>query len=109
MSEQTGASEQIGATERTDAHDRADTSERPGTPASAESPRAIDSVVEADGAAGTETASAILTEDQVKAALRKVKDPELNLNIMDLGLVYAITVEGARVSIDMSLTSPGCP
>ena len=50
-----------------------------------------------------------LTEDQVKLALRRVKDPELNLNILDLGLVYAIRVEGSAVAIDMSLTSPGCP
>lgn len=47
--------------------------------------------------------------DQVKATLRRVKDPELNLNIVDLGLVYDINVDGAAVSIDMSLTSPGCP
>ncbi len=51
----------------------------------------------------------MVTEEQVKKALRKVKDPELNLNIVDLGLVYAINVEGSTVSIDMSLTSPGCP
>ena len=50
-----------------------------------------------------------ITEDQVKLALRRVKDPELNLNIVDLGLVYDVRVEGAKVSIDMSLTSPGCP
>ena len=50
-----------------------------------------------------------LTEDQVKLALRRVKDPELNLNILDLGLVYAIRVDGNAVSIDMTLTSPGCP
>jgi metal-sulfur cluster biosynthetic enzyme len=50
-----------------------------------------------------------ITEDQVKLALRRVKDPELNLNIIDLGLVYDIRVDGAKVSIDMSLTSPGCP
>ena len=50
-----------------------------------------------------------ITEDQVKATLRRVKDPELNLNIVDLGLVYAIAVDGARVAVDMSLTSPGCP
>ena len=60
-----------------------------------------------------EEASAIdaepLTEDQVKLALRRVKDPELNLNILDLGLVYAIRVDGNDVSIDMTLTSPGCP
>jgi metal-sulfur cluster biosynthetic enzyme len=47
--------------------------------------------------------------DQVRLALRRVKDPELNLNILDLGLVYDIAVEGSDVRIDMSLTSPGCP
>jgi len=47
--------------------------------------------------------------DQVKLALRKVKDPELNLNIIDLGLVYDIRVDGSDVQIDMTLTSPGCP
>jgi metal-sulfur cluster biosynthetic enzyme len=50
-----------------------------------------------------------LDEDVVRAALRRVKDPELNLNIVDLGLVYGIAVSGPKVSIDMSLTSPGCP
>jgi metal-sulfur cluster biosynthetic enzyme len=62
---------------------------------------------EGEGAEGA--AADALTEDQVKIALRRVKDPELNLNILDLGLVYAIRVEGTAVSIDMSLTSPGCP
>ncbi len=47
--------------------------------------------------------------DQIKLALRKVKDPELNLNIIDLGLVYDIRVDGSDVQIDMTLTSPGCP
>ncbi|MEP7066963.1 MAG: metal-sulfur cluster assembly factor [Gemmatimonadota bacterium] len=50
-----------------------------------------------------------LDVDVVRAALRRVKDPELNLNIVDLGLVYDIAVEGSRVNINMSLTSPGCP
>jgi len=50
-----------------------------------------------------------ITEDQVKAVLRRVKDPDLNLNILDLGLIYSIRVDGAKVSVDMSLTSPGCP
>ena len=50
-----------------------------------------------------------LDEDVVRAALRRVKDPELNLNIVDLGLVYGIAVDGPNVSINMSLTSPGCP
>jgi metal-sulfur cluster biosynthetic enzyme len=47
--------------------------------------------------------------DQVTLALRKVKDPELNLNIVDLGLVYDVMVDGSDVTIDMTLTSPGCP
>ena len=50
-----------------------------------------------------------LTPDQVKLALRRVKDPELNLNVVDLGLIYDIRVEGSDVAVDMSLTSPGCP
>lgn len=51
-----------------------------------------------------------LTADQVKLALRKVKDPELGLNIVDLGLVYDIAVDPSNnVHVDMTLTSPGCP
>ena len=49
------------------------------------------------------------TVDQVKMALRRVKDPDLNLNIIDLGLVYDIAVEDRSVKVDMSLTSPACP
>lgn len=51
----------------------------------------------------------VASEDQVKLALRRVKDPDLNLNIVDLGLVYSIAVEGTTVRIDMTLTSPACP
>ena len=50
-----------------------------------------------------------LSEDQVRLALRRVKDPEIGLNIVDLGLVYEISLDGADVNVDMSLTSPGCP
>jgi len=49
------------------------------------------------------------TVDQVKMALRRVKDPDLNLNIIDLGLVYDIAVDDRSVKVDMSLTSPACP
>jgi metal-sulfur cluster biosynthetic enzyme len=51
----------------------------------------------------------VVSEDQVKLALRRVKDPDLQLNIIDLGLVYAIAVDGTTVKIDMTLTSPACP
>jgi metal-sulfur cluster biosynthetic enzyme len=50
-----------------------------------------------------------ITADQARLVLRRVKDPELNLNIVDLGLIYEVHVTGANVQIDMSLTSPGCP
>lgn len=51
-----------------------------------------------------------IAEDDVRAALRRVKDPELNLNIVDLGLVYTIEVtEASNVHVEMTLTSPGCP
>ena len=59
--------------------------------------------------AESQASAAPPSADQVKLALRKVKDPELNLNIVDLGLVYEIAVDGGDVNIDMTLTSPGCP
>lgn len=52
----------------------------------------------------------MLTPDYIRKALRTVKDPELNLNIIDLGLVYDIEVgETNDVHVKMTLTSPGCP
>ena len=45
---------------------------------------------------------------QVQQALRTVHDPEIPVNIVDLGLVYDCTVHGSAVDIDMTLTAPGC-
>lgn len=61
--------------------------------------------------AATEPAATtgVVSEDQVKLALRRVKDPDLQLNIVDLGLVYGIAVDGTTVKVDMTLTSPACP
>ena len=60
-------------------------------------------------APGSAAAFSEFSLEQAKLALRKVKDPDLNLNIVDLGLVYDVRVEGNDVTVDMSLTSPGCP
>lgn len=49
------------------------------------------------------------TEKDVRRALRKVKDPELNLDLVVLGLVYEIDIQDTHVKATMSLTSPFCP
>jgi metal-sulfur cluster biosynthetic enzyme len=54
--------------------------------------------------------AALPTPDIVRKALRTVKDPELNLNIIDIGLIYDVEVGGSGdVHVRMTLTSPGCP
>ena len=53
--------------------------------------------------------TAVLSSDTVRQALRQVKDPELDMNIVDLGLVYDVEVDDGLVRINMTLTSPGCP
>jgi metal-sulfur cluster biosynthetic enzyme len=50
------------------------------------------------------------TAESIRKALRQVRDPELNLNIIDIGLVYDVAVaESGDVKVQMTLTSPGCP
>ncbi len=55
------------------------------------------------------TAILLISEDMVRDALREVIDPELGENLVDLGLVYGIHIEGTRVAVDLTLTTPGCP
>ena len=47
--------------------------------------------------------------DAIVGALKTVKDPELNVNIVDLGLVYTIQIREDQVDVEMTLTSPACP
>ena len=49
------------------------------------------------------------TKDEVVEALRQVEDPELGMDIVELGLLYDVEVEGPKVKVIHSLTSMGCP
>lgn len=53
----------------------------------------------------------MLTEEIVRSALKNVYDPELGLDIVNLGLIYRVDIleEGKTVDIDMTLTTPACP
>ena len=55
------------------------------------------------------TDESALNDEIVREALRTVKDPEVGMNIVDLGLVYDIEIDGPKVHVRMTLTSPGCP
>ncbi len=48
-------------------------------------------------------------QEEVLSALRTVNDPELNLNIVDLGLVYTVQSHEDQVDVEMTLTTPACP
>jgi metal-sulfur cluster biosynthetic enzyme len=54
-----------------------------------------------------------LSEDSVREALKQVIDPELFVNIVDLGLIYVVDVQEAEgksnVTVEMTMTSPACP
>ena len=49
------------------------------------------------------------TKEEVLEILRKVEDPELGMDVVDLGLVYEVEVEGSKAKVLYSLTSMGCP
>ena len=67
--------------------------------------RAADDLPEVDLSDGSSAAGV----DDLTEAMRDVVDPELGINVVDLGLVYDIHVDGAQATIDMTLTSAACP
>jgi metal-sulfur cluster biosynthetic enzyme len=51
----------------------------------------------------------VLNEQAILDVLRQVIDPEIGCNVVDLGLIYGISITGAKVTVQMTLTTPGCP
>lgn len=49
------------------------------------------------------------TAETVREALEEVEDPELPINVVDLGLIYGVSVDGSRVDVEMTMTSLACP
>ncbi len=50
-----------------------------------------------------------LNETSVLETLREVVDPEIGCNLVDLGLIYSVAIQGPSVTVVMTLTTPGCP
>ncbi len=51
----------------------------------------------------------MLTKENVLDALRLVIDPELGINLVDLGLIYDVMIDEQNIYVKMTLTTPGCP
>jgi metal-sulfur cluster biosynthetic enzyme len=51
----------------------------------------------------------VITREQAINVLKTVFDPEIPVNVWDLGLIYSLNLEGENVTIQMTLTAPGCP
>ena len=49
-----------------------------------------------------------ITQDEVMGALKEVYDPEIPVNVVDLGLIYTVDINDDNVNIVMTLTAPGC-
>ncbi len=50
-----------------------------------------------------------ITEERVLNAIRGIIDPELGVNLVDLGLIYDVRIDGGEVAVRMTLTTRGCP
>ena len=80
-----------------------------------ETPPTAEQAIENSTTADSNATPAALSEDSVREELKKVIDPELFVNIVDLGLIYVVDFEPAEeedqqnVKIDMTMTSPACP
>ena len=51
----------------------------------------------------------MVDEKSVRESLIEVEDPEMKISVIDLGLIYGVSIDDSHAEIDMTLTSPGCP
>lgn len=51
----------------------------------------------------------MITEEEVMEVLKQCYDPEIPVNVVDLGLIYNVSIEDGTVNVEMTLTAPGCP
>ena len=82
-----------------------DASPEPDGPAAA--PGVASTPAAATGDAGSPAAA--LTPEGIREALKAVVDPEIGLDLVNLGLIYNIKVEDNNIDVEMTLTGPGCP
>lgn len=52
---------------------------------------------------------AVITKENIFAALKKVNDPELPISLVDMGMIYGVEVEDGNVNVIMTFTASGCP
>lgn len=76
-----------------------------GGPASESAPGSAESAQEPESAAAPKE----LTPESVLEVLGEVYDPEIPIDIVNLGLIYGVDIEGSHVNIRMTMTAPGCP
>lgn len=57
----------------------------------------------------SETDTKKLTEETILEVMSDIYDPEIPIDIVNLGLVYGIKIDGSNVNVNMTMTSPGCP
>ncbi len=69
----------------------------------------MDDINSEPGAGPQQAVGGEALRDTIIAALRTVYDPEIPVNIYDLGLIYDIEIKAGVVNVDMTLTAPGCP
>ncbi|MCD6414552.1 MAG: DUF59 domain-containing protein [Candidatus Diapherotrites archaeon] len=51
----------------------------------------------------------VVKKEDIINALENVMDPEIGLNVVDMGLIYGVSIDGNKVEVKMTLTTPGCP